>query len=428
MKKKIILSALAAVLSVGMVFSASTTAFADYEYTVKPGDNLWKIAKTYLKNGSEYRKIYEANKSVIKDANSLSVGWKLIIPDAREDANGAEADLITDTGADAGEIQLNSKDYMVSWDESADAMAALEDYVKDVTDVKSPNFVPLGDRIAVSDMDGTLYGEKAPIYVEWCMYAYRVLEDPVYADKATDEQIEVANMIREAVKTGSIPEDLERRHAICNAQVFAGMTIAEYTEYVKNFVKREASGFENVTYADMWYVPMIEVVDYLNDNGFTVYICSGTDRYMCRALAEGKIDILPQHVIGMDVFVEASGQNGKDGLEYEYTDVDKVVRTDELIIKNVKANKVSQIQQEIGKKPILSFGNSSGDISMARFVVENNPYKSAAFMVVADDPIRENGSIEKGEAISKMWLDCGFIPISMREDWKTIYGNKVRKK
>ena len=59
---------------------------------------------------------------------------------------------------------------------------------------------------------------------------------------------------------------------------------------------------------------------------------------------------------------------------------------------------------------------------MARFVVDDNPYKSAAFMVVADDPVREKGSIEKGDETTKKWLDCGFIPISMREDWKTIYG------
>lgn len=129
MKKQIILSTLAAVLSVGMFFSSNTTAFADYEYTVKPGDNLWKIAKTYLKNGSEYRKIYEANKSVIKDEKSLSVGWKLIIPDVKEAVIGGESNIDTDSGADTSKIKLSPKDFMVSWDESADAMAALEDYV-----------------------------------------------------------------------------------------------------------------------------------------------------------------------------------------------------------------------------------------------------------------------------------------------------------
>lgn len=89
---------------------------------------------------------------------------------------------------------------------------------------------------------------------------------------------------------------------------------------------------------------------------------------------------------------------------------------------------MSHIQREIGKKPVLVFGNSTGDVSMARFTLDRNRYRSAAFMVVADDVIRENGNVEEATEITELWLRHGFIPISMRDDWKTIYGPDVWKR
>lgn len=315
-----------------------------------------------------------------------------------------------------------AKDF-ASWDKDADSLQALKAYVEDVTDENSENFIPVEDRIVVSDMDGTLYGEKAPIYVEWEMYAYRVLDDPNF--QATDEEKEIGKRIREAEETGEIPEDLEMLHAYANAEVFAGMTLPEYKEYAQEFLKRPAGNFKNLTYADAWYNPMVEVVDYLQENDFTVYICSGTDRFLCRTLAEDHVNIPDEHVIGMDVFLEASGQQDTDGLDYEYTKKDEVIRSDELIIKNVKANKVSQISQEIGRQPVLSLGNSSGDTSMAMYVTQNNPYKSMAFMVVADDNERENGDPEKAAQLKEKWDANGWTSISMKDDWKTIYGEDV---
>ena len=311
-----------------------------------------------------------------------------------------------------------------TWNENTESLNKLKEYVEDVTDKTSEHFIPVEDRIAVFDMDGTLYGEKAPIYIEWLMFVHRVYDDETFV--ADDEMKEVADKII-AAENGSIPEELEEEHALQNARAYAGMTIGEYTDYVKNYVDRPAQGFKNITYADMWYKPMLEVVDYLNQNDFEVYICSGTDRYMCRALAEGKVNIAQNHIIGMDVFVEASGQEGHDGLDYEYVKDDIVVRTDQFLLKNVKANKVSQIMQEIGRKPVLSFGNSTGDTSMARFVCDDNPYYSMAFMVVADDVVRENGNLEKAESIRNRWNEHGFVSISMADDWKTIYGENVTK-
>ena len=81
--------------------------------------------------------------------------------------------------------------------------------------------------------------------------------------------------------------------------------------------------------------------------------------------------------------------------------------------------------QEIGQQPVLSFGNSSGDSSMAEYVISNNPYKSLAFMLCCDDLERENGSISKANDMYKLCETYGWLPISMKNDWTTIYGNGV---
>ena len=129
----------------------------------------------------------------------------------------------------------------------------------------------------------------------------------------------------------------------------------------------------------------------------------------------------------MDVELKAVNQEGADGLNYVFTSDDMLVRTDKMLIKNLKMNKVTAIAKEIGKQPVLSFGNSSGDVSMHNFTIYNNKYKSEAFMLVADDEERDYGSVEKGEALKEKWKDSGFNVISMRDDFRTIYGDEVVK-
>ncbi len=322
-------------------------------------------------------------------------------------------------------LSRHSKNDFQTWNPGAESLKALQDYVADVTRPGSGNYIPAEDRIAVFDMDGTLYCEKAPIYIEWLMFAYRVLEDPAY--EASPELVSVANEIMEAAESGVIPEDLEMKHAVAAAKAFAGMTIGEYRDYANSFLLKEAKGFTGMSYYEAWYLPMLEVVDYLNRHDFTVYICSGTDRFLCRALAEGMADIPERQIIGMDVLCVASGQGETDGLNYVYTAGDDVVRSEHLIIKNVKANKVSQIVQEIGAKPVLAFGNSSGDISIAMYTTAGNPYKSMAFMVVADDTEREYGDAEKAQQLRAKWDSFGWVSVSMKDDWTTIYGEGVTR-
>ena len=110
-----------------------------------------------------------------------------------------------------------------------------------------------------------------------------------------------------------------------------------------------------------------------------------------------------------------------------FTDGDDVVLGGEFIVKNLKMNKVTVILQEIGKQPVLSFGNSTGDASMAEFVTSNNPYPSMAFMLCCDDEVRENGSASKAEKMEKLCAEYDWVPVSMKDDFATIYGDGVEK-
>lgn len=314
------------------------------------------------------------------------------------------------------------------WNDNVTSLNTLTSYVEDVTNESSKNYIEKDDRIAVFDMDGTLCGELFPTYLEYLLCAYRCLYDTTYT--ATDEMKEVANQIMEGSKgdgTGTYSSDMPLLHAKTQAQAFAGLTLAEFETYVKNFLKHNADGFNNMTYADSLYLPMIEVVTYLQENDFLTYIVSGSDRFICRAFASEKLNIPYNQVIGMDVSLVASNQGDTDGLDYKYSSEDKLVRGSDLIIKNLQMNKVKQIAKEIGKQPVLSFGNSSGDYSMHKYTITGNEHKSAAFMLIADDETRDYGNTTKNTELGTKWTEAGFNVISMKNDFKTIYGENVTK-
>lgn len=323
---------------------------------------------------------------------------------------------------DAGTVE---EDVFADWNPSAPSLDYLIDYVETVTDESSSDFIPAEDRIAVFDMDGTLCSELNPTYFEYYMFAWRVLADPNFTPD--EEMVRVAETIKEGGLAHSYPEDMAVQHAVQAARAYAGMTLTEFADYVTEVALRKADGFEGMTYGEAFYHPMIEVVEYLQDNDFKVYVVSGSDRFICRTLVEGVMDIPYENIIGMDDAVAASGQGDTDGLDYVYQPTDTLIRTDKMLIKNLKMNKVAQIARDIGKQPVLSFGNTSGDTSMHNYTISNNPYKSAAFMLIADDETRDYGNTEKAEKLRADWEGSGYHVISMKDDFRTIYGDDVVK-
>ena len=321
--------------------------------------------------------------------------------------------------------EMESEEVFSQWNPEAPALNALIDYVEAVTDEASPDYIPEEDRIAVFDMDGTLLGELYPTYLEYYMLAWRILKDPSIEPDA--EMLEVGRTLRDCALDNSFPEDMAMQHAVQAARAYAGMTLGEFEDFVNEILLRNVDGFEGMTYGEAFYLPMVEVIEYLEENGFKCYVCSGIDRFICPVFIEGMVDIPYEQIIGMDVELEATNQGEEDGLNYVFSTSDDLLRTDHLLIKNLKTNKVLQIAQEIGRKPVLSFGNSSGDVSMHNYTISNNTYKSAAFMLIADDDQRDYGNPEKGPELREKWEGSGYQVISMANDWKTIYGEDVVK-
>lgn len=318
------------------------------------------------------------------------------------------------------------KEYFTQWNK-CESLTALTEYVEDVTNPQSTNYIKAEDRIVTFDMDGTFVGELYPTYFEYNLLEYRVLDDPSYKDKAPDDVKETARNIRDFVRKGTkLPDHFDMIHAYAAAKAYEGMTLAEFDAYVKDYASKKANGFTGMTYGQSFYKPMLEVFDYLEDNGFTFYVVSGSDRFICRALVE-PLGIEPNRVIGMDVKLKSRSQGTEAGVNYTMGKEEDLIRTDELIIKNLKTNKVLQITQEIGKVPVLSFGNSSGDCAMHNYCLSNSKYKTAAFMLIADDPDRDHANREKALNLGTQWREAGYHVISMRDDFKTIYGDGVKK-
>ena len=319
-----------------------------------------------------------------------------------------------------------AKEYFTLWNQ-CEALTTLEEYVADVTNPYSVNYIKEADRIATFDMDGTFVGELYPSYFEYNLLEYRALDDPTYKDIAPDDVKEAAQDIRDFVRNGkSLPEHFDMKHAHAAAKAYSGMTLPEFAAYVKEFAAKPANGFRGMTYGQSFYKPMLQVFNYLKANGFTFYVLSGSDRFICRALVES-IGIEPNHVIGMDVVLRSSGQGDVQGVNYTMGKEEYLVRTDSLIIKNLKTNKVRQISQEIGKVPVLSFGNSSGDEAMHNYCLGNQKYRTATFMLVADDDVRDHADLKEGARREAIWRKNGYTVISMKNDFKTIYGDGVEK-
>ena len=303
----------------------------------------------------------------------------------------------------------------------------LINYVKTVTKEGSKDFIKKEDRIAVFDFDGTLFQETDPVYTDYKLFKYRVLDDPDYFKIATEEQIDIANLIKEIFVTHNYTDELDKRVSRESAKLFCNMNVDDYYLYIKKFASQPSPGYNNLTLGEGFYKPMLQVIEYLQKNDFIVYVVSGSDRFLVRALIDGHINIQKEHIIGTEVSIVASHQGDIDGLDYSFTKEDELIFNGTLISKNLNMNKVYNIIKEIGKIPILSFGNSNGDSSMANYVLTNEKYKAKAFMLLCDDLEREYGNEEKARKMEESCRSNNWVPISMKNDWTTIYGKNITK-
>ena len=309
------------------------------------------------------------------------------------------------------------------WSADSEPAQKLRDYVTKVTDPEDKtNFIPEKDRIAVFDMDGTLTCETYYTYYDTMMFIEYCLVD--HPERVSDELKEVAA----SIKPGYVADETLARNF---AKAYAGMTVEEFYNYAVEFGKKQTGSFTNMRYIDNFYLPMVELVKYLYENGFTLYVISGTERTTTRAIVANspiKDYVTPEHVIGTDFEVKQKGHEDEaSNMNFKYENGDELVLTGGFIQKNLNANKSIYVEREIGQRPVLAFGNSGSDTSMMNYAIDSrNPYPAEAYMIVADDAEREWGT-QDWNAKSQDHIAKGFIPVSMKNDFAKIYPDGITK-
>ncbi len=313
------------------------------------------------------------------------------------------------------------------WNEDSPTKAKIIEFVEDVTNPYSKNYIPPEDRIATFDMDGTFYCETAPIYFQEAMFLHRVLEDKNYT--APKKYLDLAKKIKPKVyaKEKLTPAESKLYFEGLTA-VYAGMTIDEYRAYVRNFMQDNETGLSNLKRGEAFYLPMVEIISYLSNNGFNVYIDSACSFYTTRELIEGVIPIHSDRILGSD-FGLTSTNIGKDNPHDHFYDrfKEKIVIAGTPLKDNAKTIKIFSILNQIGKRPVLAFGNSGGDSGMLEYTLQNNKYRSMSFFVICDDTERELGNLKRAKSDTELALKRGWNPISMHDEFKTIYGDNVRR-
>lgn len=316
--------------------------------------------------------------------------------------NNKKADEKTSTTA--------TTDPLTSWNKSTNKTDIIN-FVNAVTDEKSKDFVPVSDRVAVFDNDGTIWSEQ-PLYFQFFFAFDRVRELAVDSIHWKNTQPYKAVLENDMATIGTF--GMKDLGTLLNA-THTGMTSDEFYKIVKNWIQTARHPQKKQLYTDFIYKPMLELIAYLQANDFKTYIVSGGSVGFMRPIIPEIYGIPAEQIIGTTF-----------NTEFDFSG-DKPVINRVAGVKFVddKEGKPVNIQQVIGKKPIFCAGNSDGDLAMMQWTASNN-YKSMMLYVHHTDADREwaydreskMGRFDKAldEAMGKNWT-----LVDMKDDWKTIF-------
>ncbi len=317
--------------------------------------------------------------------------------------------LIVGAGSAAAQ-QSTGPDPLPSWNETAAKQAILQ-FVKKTTTVDSPDFVPPAERIATFDNDGTLWCEQ-PIYVQAQFILARVQKlAPQNPEWKTQEPFASAlkgdpRGIAASGEKGLI-ELLTASHT--------GMTVEEFNQTVSEWITTARHPQIGKLYTQMVYQPMLELLAYLRSQGFKTYIVSGGGVEFMRPWTERVYGIPPEQVVG------SYGQ-----LQFELLDGKPVLRKLAKVgLIDDKAGKPVGIQTFIGRRPVMAFGNSDGDLEMLQWTT-SAPGPRFGLIVHHTDAEREyaydrNSHVGRLDKALNLAPEQGWTVVSMKTDWKAIY-------
>ena len=305
-------------------------------------------------------------------------------------------------------------DLLPSWRETP-TRAAILDFVAAVTAEGGPDFVPPDARVAVFDNDGTLWTEKPmPTQLHYLLQQWKAqaAADPSLTDRQPYKAAASGDFawLGEAVDKHYAGDDSDLGLLIAAVSgSSAGASVEEYEASVAAFYRDARHLSLGSSYAHTVYQPMVELIRYLEANGFTAYIVSGGDRDFMRPMTQDYYGIPAERVVGTGM-----------GLEYDADD--NVVRyTSKLAFFDDGPEKPVRIWMRVGRRPILAVGNSNGDIPMLRFA-QGSPRSLSVLIHHDDDSGRGDVPYDKG---AEKALDAasvhGFTVVSVRDDWSEVF-------
>ena len=301
---------------------------------------------------------------------------------------------------------------LASWRDN-DAKKAITEYVLRVTDEKSPDFVPAPERIAVFDNDGTLWPENPmPFQLAFALdeLKRRLPDEPAWKEDA---------MVQAALE-GDLPTLLADHykglfHIL--ELTGSGMTTVEFAVRVRNWLATAKHPRFHRPYDQLAYQPMLELLQYLRDNGFKTFIVSGGGADFMRVFSERVYGIPPEQVVG---------SNARTAYELRDDGPVLVKTLDHLFVDDGPGKPVG-IHQFIGRRPIACFGNSDGDLQMLEYTTIDNTRPSLGVIIHHTDAEREYAYDAKPKSSGKLVTALaeapkrGWIVVDMKNDWAEVF-------
>ncbi len=307
-------------------------------------------------------------------------------------------------------LAAQAADPLPSWNDTAPKRAIVR-FVQSVTTPGAPEFVAAGERIAVFDNDGTLWAEQ-PLYVQAFFILDRIKQlAPQHPEWQTTEPF--ASVLRGEVKSALAGGE----HALLEMAMatHAGMTTDEFAKVVTDWISTARHPKTGRLFTEMVYQPMLELLAYLRANGFKTFIVSGGGIEFVRPWAERVYGVPPEQVVGSSIKTKYEVRDGKP----------VILRLPELDFIDDKAGKPVGIQQHIGRRPLMAFGNSDGDFQMLEWTTAGDGARFGLF-VRHTDAARE-WAYDRDSPVGKLsrGLDeapgRGWTVVSMERDWAKVF-------
>jgi phosphoserine phosphatase len=302
-----------------------------------------------------------------------------------------------------------------SWNDTP-TRAAILSFVESVTAEVSPDLIAPPERVAVLDNDGTLWTEKPmPIQLDFLVrrFAEQAAADPSLQEKQPYKAAYTRDFgwLGEAMVKHYHGDDADMsllQDAMNEA--FAKASVEEYRAAADAFFETAEHPVLKRPYRTCHFQPMIELLRYLEANGFTCYIASGGDRDFMRAIGEDLYSIPPERVVGSTQALEFSAQ--EDGTDVLYKS--------EIEVFDDGPAKPVRIWSRIGRRPVIAVGNSNGDIEMLRFArASSRP--ALRLLVNHDDAEREFDYQAGAEKALERAADRDWTVISIKNDWRVVF-------